>query len=128
MLKVLAISLGLFIVALRGFGVLSPGKTREFATWFANNVPIVRGTGVFLLVIAILVFVALGKGINGPEIFMLVLAGLFFLGGAFLTLLPTIYAPMVKWFLKFSDSTIRFISAIGLAFGLFIIFIGFRYY
>ena len=128
MLKPLTILLALLIIVLRGSGVFFPAKIRVFAERLAASNAALRGTGVFLLGVAVLIYLALGGNAAGARVIIAVFGLLCFFGGILLILLPAQYGMMINWFLKFSDGTISALSSIGLAFGILLLILGIFYY
>lgn len=128
MLKVLAIVLGVFVIIVRGLIVLSPGRFRDIATSIANRRSSLRGVGVFVLVLAILIFMALDYDVSGARALMAVIGGLCFLGGILMLALPGEYAELLNLFLKFPDGAIRFLASIGVGIGALILYLGIAYY
>jgi len=128
MLKPLTIFLALFIIILRGSGVFFPAKIRILAERLAASKASLRGTGVFLLVVALLIYLVLGGNAAGARVIIAVFGLLCFFGGILLILLPAQYGMIINWFLTFSDGTIRALSSIGLAFGILLLILGIFYY
>jgi uncharacterized protein YjeT (DUF2065 family) len=128
MLKILAIVLGVFIIVVRGLIVLSPGRFRGVAASIASSRSFLRGMGVFLLALAILIFLALDYDVSGARIVMAVIGTLCFLGAILTAALPGEYAELIDLFLKFPDSAIRLLAAIGVGVGALILYLGIAYY
>lgn len=128
MLKPLTIFLALLIIILRGAGVFFPAKIRVLAERLAESKASLRGTGVFLFLVALLIYLALGGSAGEARVIIAVFGLLCFFGGILLILLPAQYGMMINWFLKFSDGTISALSSIGLAFGILLLILGIFYY
>ena len=128
MLKIMAISLGVFVIIARGLIVLSPGRFRDVATSIANRKSFLRGMGAFALVLAILIFLALDYDVSGARVLMAVIGGLCFLGGILMLALPGEYADLLNLFLKFPDGAIRLLAVIGVGIGALILYMGLAYY
>lgn len=128
MLKILAIFFGLLIIVSRGLIALSPGQFRKVAANFAGNKSILRGMGVFVLVLSILIYIALDNDISGARAMMAVFGVVSFLGGLWLLALPAQYTELLDMFLKFPDGAIRVIAGIGVVMGILIVALGIAYY
>ena len=128
MLKVLAIALGVFVIIIRGLIVLSPGRFKDVTTSITTNRSFLRRMGVFVFVLAILIFLALDYDVSGARVLMAVIGILCFLSGVFILAMPTKYAELVNLFLKLSDGAIRLLAAIGVGAGVLILYMGIAYY
>jgi uncharacterized protein YjeT (DUF2065 family) len=128
MLKILAISLGMFIIVVRGLIVLYPSRFRSAATSIADSKSFLRGMGVFALALAILIFLALDYDVSGARALMAVIGALCFLGAILLLALPREYADLLNLFLKFPDGAIRLLAGIGVGVGTLLLYIGIAYY
>ena len=122
MLKALAIGLGILIIITRGLGVISPGRMRDFLAQIGSGKPFnIRVLGVFLLVLSLLVYLALGGDLAGARLIMGIFGILFVVGGFALIFLPTRYGALIDWFMKLSDPTMRLLCAIGVVVGALIV-------
>jgi uncharacterized protein YjeT (DUF2065 family) len=128
MLKILTIFFGLLIIVTRGLIALSPVQFRNVATNLADNKSFLRGMGVFVLVLSILVFVALDNDLSGARAVMAIIAAVSSFGALLLLVLPAQYAVLVNWFAKLPDSDIRFLACIGVIVGILVVILGFTYY
>ena len=128
MLKILAIFFGLLIIVSRGLIVLSPVQFRSIAKNLAGNNSVLRGMGVFVLVLSILIFIALDNDISGARAVMALFGAICFLGGLWLLTLPSQYAELVDLFLRFPDGAIRVMAGIGVVMGILIVAMGLTYY
>ena len=128
MLKILAIFFGLLIIVSRGLIALSPVQFRNVAKNLAGNNSILRGMGVFVLVLSILIFIALDNDLSGARAMMAIFGAVSFLGGLWLLALPAQYAELLNVFLRFPDAAIRFLAVIGVVMGILIVAMGIAYY
>jgi uncharacterized protein YjeT (DUF2065 family) len=128
MLKALAIVLGVFVIVVRGLIVLSPGQFRDVAASIANRRSFLRWMGIFVLALALLIFLALDYDVSGARLVMAVIGTLCFLVGILLLALPGEYAELLELFLKFPDSAIRLLASIGVGIGALILYMGIAYY
>jgi uncharacterized protein YjeT (DUF2065 family) len=128
MLKALTIFLGMLIIVTRGLIVLFPAQFRNVAAKLAANNSFLRGLGVVVLVLTILIFIALDYDVSGARAVMGIFGVICFFVSLLLLALPAEYADLVDMFLKFPDGVMRFLGGIGVAVGILIVALGFSYY
>jgi len=128
MLKSLTIAIGLLIIVTRGFAFIFPGNAKALVTRLTPQTSLIRAIGFAILVLALLIFLALGGNTAGLRYVMWILAILFFISGLFLVLLPAQYGALMNWFSKLPDQAVRFLGGIGVLFGIFILILGLAFY
>jgi uncharacterized protein YjeT (DUF2065 family) len=128
MLKALTIFLGLLIIITRGLIVLSPGQFRSIAAKLAANNSFLRGLGVFVLVLTVLIFFALDYDVSGARAVMGIFGVLFFFVSLLLLALPAEYGDLVDIFLKLPDGAMRLLACIGVVVGILVTAMGFAYF
>lgn len=128
MLKSLTIGIGLLIIITRGFAFIFPSNAKALVSRLTPRTSLIRTIGFFVLVLALLIFLALGGNTAGLRYVMWILAILLFIGGLILVLLPTQYGTLMNWFAKLPDQAVRFLGGIGTLFGIFILILGLAFF
>lgn len=128
MLKVVTILIGLLILVTRGLGVISLAKMKSLAAVVTSSAPRIRALGVFVLILGVLVFIALGRDWSGARLIIGILGALWLVGGVVLIVLPEKYGSLVDWFMKLPDPTLRILFGFGVVFGALLIILGIAYY
>jgi uncharacterized protein YjeT (DUF2065 family) len=128
MLKWLAIIVGALIIIARGIGIFSPAMMRSIVDKLTSKEQFMRGWGIVVLILSLLIFIAVGGSTSGAKVVMLVIAIVCLIGGLLLTFLPPQYRAVANWFMKLPDEVIRVLSAFGVAVGLLILVLGLFYY
>jgi uncharacterized protein YjeT (DUF2065 family) len=128
MLKVLTIIIGLLVIITRGLGVLSLAKMKSFVAVITSSASRIRVLGVFVLILGVLIFIALGRDWTGARLLMGLLGILWLVASVVLIVLPEKYRALVDWFMKLPDLTLRILFGFGVAFGVLLLILGIAYY
>ncbi len=128
MLKVLTILIGLLILVTRGLGVVSLPKMKSLITVITSPASRIRMLGIFVLILGVLIFIALGGDWAGARVIMGIFGILWLVGGVVLIIVPEKYGALVDWFMKLPDQTLRILFGFGVVFGILIIILGIVYY